>query len=258
MLDPHVVSIRYKVCTGQTVTYDSPPPISFSEPGFDGVLNGGILTITFKVHHATAGSAQANVNSFIRAWEIATAIESGPGVLSFEFIDANVVERSPPPNGSHVLHGLAGSARITFSANATLSVVRHQYPSPPLNFAATPLVELLWARYQNYQNGKDLLTTMGYACLSAVQSQAGGRKKASNQYNVHIDVLDNLGKLTSDVGDELSARKFDGSSSRRPHSQSETNWIEFTVKTLIRRVAEYENDPTALMPQITLADLPAC
>jgi hypothetical protein len=69
-------------------------------------------------------------------------------------------------------------------------------------------------------------------------------------------VLDKLGELTSEVGDELSARKFDATSTKRPHTPAEQVWILEIVKLLITRVGEYEFDPAAPLKLITLADLP--
>jgi hypothetical protein len=68
--------------------------------------------------------------------------------------------------------------------------------------------------------------------------------------------LDKLGELTSDVGDETSARKFDDRSTRRPHTGTERTWIEATVRMIIRRVAALDYDPSASVAQITMADLP--
>ena len=258
MNDPHVVALRYKLCTGQSVIYDSPPAVTHSDPSFDATLVGGILTIELKEHHATIGSAQTRVCSFLRAWEINSAIDFGRDALRFEFDGADVIDRIPPLPGRPAIHSLSGSASLSISGTATLQVIRHAYPTPPPNFAASPLVELLWARYEEFEDGKDLLTTMGYACLSAVQSQAGGRNKVVTQFNIHIDVLNQLGRLTSDVGDELTARKFDALSTRRSHTEIEKTWIVAAIKLLILRVAEHDSDPSAVTAQITLADLPIC
>ena len=113
-----------------------------------------------------------------------------------------------------------------------------------------------WRRYHQFREGRDLLATMGYACLSMVQIEAGGRSLASSRYSIERNVLDTLGRLTSDIGDEATARKFDQFSTRRPHTPNEKAWIEATVKRLIHRVAEHDYNPTATLPKITMADLP--
>jgi len=134
--------------------------------------------------------------------------------------------------------------------------VKGEYPDPPSGFLASPMVDHLWNRYQMYLEGRDLLTTMGYVCLSTIQSDAGGRGLAAAKFKIQRDVLDKLAILTSNVGDEATARKFDNQSTKRAHSATEKEWIEAAVKKIIRRVAEHDYDPTAVLPQITMADLP--
>ena len=107
-----------------------------------------------------------------------------------------------------------------------------------------------------YLEGRDLLTTMGYVCLSTIQSDAGGRRRAAAKFKIDGDVLDKLGTLTSDVGDEATARKFDNQSTKRAHTPTEKAWVEAAVKKIIRRVAEYDYDSAAALPQISMADLP--
>ena len=257
MNDPHVVRLKYKLVTGDSVSYNSPPPVVFNDPGFDLKLENGILTVDIKEHHATVGSALERLRPTLRAWEIQAGLFDGRDALKFEFDESEVVDRNPPPPGSAITGHLAAVLEpLRVSASATTHVVRSQYPNPPTSFRASPLVELLWNRLQQHLDGKDLLTTMGYACLSAIQSQALGRSKASSQYNIDIAVLQKLGELTSEVGDELSARKFDATSTKRPHTPAEQAWILEVVKLLITRVGEYEFDPAAPLKLIILGDLP--
>jgi hypothetical protein len=254
MNDPHVVRLIYKLTTDESVSYNSPSPIVFSDPAFELILENGILIAEMKEHHTSVGSAMENVRPALRAWEIQTALKCGDTVR-FEFDRSEVIDRNPSPPGSNILHAECGIFTLTGMA-ARMQVVRRKYPPPPTAFKVTPLVEMLWNRLQQYRNGKDLLATMGYACLSAIQADTLGRGKASNQYGIDRDVLDKFGKLTSEVGDELTARKFDSSSSKRTHTSREQNWIVEVVKILIGRVAEYEHNPGAPLRQITMADLP--
>jgi hypothetical protein len=230
--------------------------VVFSNPGFDLKLENGVLTVEMKEHHATVGSAIDRIRPTLRAWEIQAGLFDGRDALKFEFDGSEVVDRNPPPPGSGIGLAVGVAEVLAISDSLKLQVGRRQYPNPPTSFKASPLVELLWNRLQQHLDGKDLLTTMGYACLSAIQSQALGRSKASSQYNIDIAVLGKLGELTSEVGDELSARKFDATSTKRPHTPAEQAWILEVVKLLIKRVGEYEFDPAAPLKLITLGDLP--
>jgi hypothetical protein len=260
MNDPHVVRLKYKLVTGDSVSYNSPPPVVFSDPGFDLKLENGILTVDMKEHFTTAGSADERLRPTLRAWEIQVGLFDGRDALKFEFDGSEIVDRNPPPPGSAIAHAVGVSEVLGVSDFQKAQVVRNQYPNPPTSFKASPLVELLWSRLQQHLDGKEFLTGTGFACLTLIEAQAssrkGRRKKASVQYKIHIDVLKKLGELTADVGDELSARKFEAPSTKRPHTPAEQDWILEAIKLLIARVGEYDFDPAAPLKQITLADLP--
>lgn len=255
MNDPHVESLKYKLITGADLSYRSPPPVSFADPVCNMILQNDVLVCRMSQHHATVSGAMDAVRPVIRAWEIQSALDYGRGAMRFEFDSADVIDRAPvsaPPT----THTLSASTRLHLTGSASCTLVKASYPEPPATFKATQLLELLFNRYHQYLDGKDLLTTMGYACLSAIQDSAGGRTSASTTYSIARDVLDKLGELTSDVGDELTARKFDQHSTRRAHTDAEINWVLEAVKLLIRRVGKYEHSPQMPLQQITLSQLP--
>jgi hypothetical protein len=257
MNDPHVVRLKYKLVTGDGVSYNSPTPIVFSDPGFDVKLENGVLTVDMKEHHATVGSAVERLRPTLRAWEIQAGLFDERDALKFEFDRSEVVDRNPSPPGSAITGNLDSVLEpVRISASATTHVVRHQYPNPPTSFKASPLVELLWSRLQQHLDGKELLSSMAYFCLTTIEAQAPGtnkRKRASLKYKIDELVLSKLGELTSGVGDEMAARKFE---TKRPHTPAELDWILKAVKLLITRVGEYDFDSTAPLKPITLADLP--
>ena len=169
MNDPHVVSLRYRVKTGERISYNSPPPIRVVGEAYDLDLADDVLTVTMHEHHPTAASAMERVRDHLRAWELSSALEWGPGFLTFELVNAEVIDRDPPPPGS-IIVGVMGfaSGAAAVMGHALCSVSSGRYPDPPSGFTATPLVERLWRRYQQYLEGKDLLTTMGFAVLSSI------------------------------------------------------------------------------------------
>jgi hypothetical protein len=256
MNDPPVARLRYRLVTRERFSFNSPAPVHFSHPSCDFALDDGLLTVKMKEHHASAGSAIESIRPLLRAWEIETALTYGPDAMRFEYSSCEMVDRMPSPDTPRNPVIMA-TLNCATGGTAIVSQMLGRYPVPPTSFKVTPLVELLWSRYRQYQQGRDLLTTMGYTCLSAVQSQARSRANASVQYSIERAVLDKLGELTSDMGDELTARKFDECSTRQAHTAAEKEWIVKAVKLLIRRVAEYEHDPSATLRQLTMADLPA-
>ena len=256
MNDPHVVSLKYRVKSENPISFNRPPAVSASAVSYDLTLVDDVLTVTLKEHHPTVASAMERVGDYLRAWEIQAGLEAGFAYFKFEYQDAIVIDRNPPPPGSSIGHGAVVLASFSVSGTATCHLEKATYPDPPSRFVATTTVGHLWNRYQMYLDGRDLLTTMGYFCLSTMQNDAGGRKKVPAKFNIHEDVLTKLGTLTSEVGDEATARKFDQRSTKRAHTPSEQAWVEAAVKRIIRRLGEYAYDPAASLPMITMTELP--
>lgn len=257
MRDPHVNSLKYKLLTGNEVSYENCLPIEYENDIFTLKLADGILLCNFKEHFASVDLAKVEIESLLRSWEIDVAIKYGRGELKFVFVDADIVDRSPPPPGTVLISAISASATMSASTScsATIHVERGKYPSIPNNFAVNPDVETLWQRYENYLNGREQLLSMGYFCLSFLENLAGGRRDLIvSKYLIERMVLDKLGDLTSAKGDHLTARKGIGHNFQ-PITQQEKVWIEECVKKIIHRVGEYQKDPSSLT-MITMSCLP--
>ena len=79
------------------------------------------------------------------------------------------------------------------------------------------------------------------------------REAAAQKYRISRQVLDTLGELTSEKGGR-SARKAGGS--KVDYTAAERQWIDATVKALIRRVGQVGANPAGSFHEITMADLP--
>ena len=256
MNDPHVARLRYQVVTDKSISYDNPATVTSQLPAYRLTLDSGVLTIEMNEHHATINSATALVHEYLLSWELQTALDMGPGRLKFEFMNADVIDRKPPPSGSSVVHEMSGTSHLSFSASGTLHLICNIYPPLLSGFLATPLVEKLWSRYLQYLDGKDILTTVGFFIYSTLKVDAGDRPRMAAQYAIDKDVLDKMANLTSELGDTMTARKVDKHSQDRPLSLLERHWVETCCKMLIRRVGEVAYDPSTTCAQITLANMP--
>ena len=140
-------------------------------------------------------------------------------------------------------------------------VTRSDYPPPPKAFKASADVETMWSRFQRYKQGKEPLPAMAYFCLDGFEKSAGVDKRkcsaAARRYEIAETILTKLSELTSTRGDEGDARKSKKAADKwKPLSATDVNWIEEAVKLLIRRKGEYDYDPAASLPKLTLNDLP--
>jgi len=251
MRDPHVKSIRYRLDTGKSVSYENPQPVEIEAQQFSIRLDNGILTCGFKEHYPSIEKARSAVEGFLRAWEIDVALSRGIGEFNFIYENAEVIDRNPPPSKSIQIE--AGAYMIA-QGDVELHVTRNKYPDPPKLFTLTPDIETLWHRYEGYLQGKEPLLSMAYFCLTFIETISGGRKPAASRYNAEFDVLNELGKLTSSRGDGKTARKIKRGSGLSPLSPQEITWIETAIKALIRRVGEYS--PGVLLPKLKMSNLP--
>ena len=250
MKDPHVESLRYRLETSETTTYKNPPAVEVIRDEFECRLNDGVLKCHMREHYPTVEEARRVVDKFLRSWEIKTALELGRGEMRFQFEDSHVIDRDPPPLGSSQIVRVSGVSVGVSTVLGTLRVTRGKYPSAPTNFTATPDVETLWQRYENYLDGKEPLLSMAYFCLTVVENKAGSRKAASTRYRIDETILQKLGELTSTRGDTATARKALKGGGTTTLSGKEKNWIEGAVKALIRRTGELAG--TQPVPLITM------
>jgi hypothetical protein len=58
MRDPHVVELRYRLKTEETVTFDNPPPLERVTEAFYVHIANGSVTFRMKDHYATRESAR--------------------------------------------------------------------------------------------------------------------------------------------------------------------------------------------------------
>jgi hypothetical protein len=258
MNDPHVVSLRYQLETGDTIRFNDPPPLVWETSQFRAILDTGVLTAALKGHYATEGEARAVVEPSLRAWEIDLGLQYGPGAVAFAFEKAEVIDRDPPGPGEARAHREKVTLAFGVAFKFTVRYSPARYPDPPTHFTATPDVQSLWLRYRMYHEGKEPLLSMAYFCLTLLEGTTGlkhgAREAVCKMYGIDRAVRDKLGDLVSQKGSPAEARKFDAEATLVPLTGKEKKWVDEVVRALIRRKAEYDFDPSASLPLLTMAD----
>ena len=258
MRDPHVVALHYRLETGPQLAFNNPAPLEKDTDAFALRLTDGHLRVDMKDHFAAVDAACLEVQPYLQSWEIAAALQHGPGALRFEFDRAELEDRDPPPPGASLVITPMPAEVLCLSDIALVRITSAQYPAPPTRFFASPDVVTMWGRYSGYLAGREPLLSMAYLCLTVLEVSTGQNKgrrlAAAAQYNVHIDVLNTLGTMTSERGDATTARKVVAGRPLQSLSEAETRWVKEVITTLIRRVGECAADPTAIWPQITMED----
>jgi hypothetical protein len=250
MRDPHVVRLHFTIGSEEGTAYRDPPPLSFINAFGKFETQGKALTVEPAVHFATEEEARAGIEPFLRSWEIDADLRFDLGTIRFVFDRAELIDRNPPPPGSHVL--MAGTARMTITGHpATLTITRSTYPPPPTQFGVTLDVQIAYQRWRNVRLGREPLLGMAYWLLTVMDRLAGNRKAAAAMFNVDPKVLKTLGQLSSTRGDLTTARKV--SRAQQPLSSQEQSWLEEAVKALILRIGQTSPGTAA---RLSMRDLP--
>ena len=164
MRDPHVDSLRYGLSAASGVTFQNPPAIEGDENDFKFRLSDSLLTVTLKSHFPTLETAKAVVAPFIRAWEIEQALLVPNRDYRFHFESGSVVDRNPPKPGEPLTVEAAAISLFMTAHDVTLHVGVIAYPNPPARFVVSPDVETLWQRFTMYEDGREPIMSMAYAC----------------------------------------------------------------------------------------------
>jgi hypothetical protein len=253
MNDPHIEALYYSVRHAEYVDYDKAGPLSRDTPGFTVRIESGCAEITMISHHATVEAACAEVEPFLRAWELTAALEFGPAEFELAYDRAKIIDRRPA--AAQVALQVADAALFTVTTTSAIAhIARSKYPDPPpASIARDAAVELMFDRFCRYCAGRTTLPDTANFCLTALELNAGGRKAAAGRYSVAMPILKKLGELAAKKGG-TEARKAGGAGAEL--TPTERQWLEVTVKRLIRRAAEVAGGPSAPLPQITMACLP--
>lgn len=255
MNDPHVASLRYRLVTDESVSFEA-PPITSETDTFALRLEDDVLTVDLKSHFATVDEARGHIEEFLSAWEVDMALQHGQREVTFDFEDAEVIDRDPSPRGgtrsATLGYGKAATA-AAFGFEAKAHIKRTEYPEPPPQFQLSPDAHTLWHRYEGYKKGHERLFSMAYFCCTVIEERGGSRDGAAKKYNISKSVLGRLGEITSTRGSAETARKFT-SKGPGPATRKEREWVEQAVRALIRQVGIHDAGHQPKM--LTMGDLP--
>ena len=249
MNDPHVESLYYRIEHGD-VDYAKAPPLEHQQPGFSIRIENARAQIDMTDHHSAIAEARGAVEPFLRAWELAAALNFGPGQWQFLYDRANVVDRNPTPGALHAADlVLSGTGFM----GANLQEHRTSYPAPPAGLARDAYVDLMFDRYCRYREGRTTLPDAANLCLTALKVCAGSRRDASRRFAIALPVLNTLGTLAATKGG-TEARKADAA--HIEFTPADRDWLTKVIPVIIQRAAEVAFNPAASRRQITMADLP--
>ena len=254
MNDPRVVALHYRIDHERSVDYSKAEPVCRDLVGFGIRIEDNHVRFEMMEHYATVDSAKEAVEPYIISWELDVALTNQPGAFKLKFVRPEIVDRKPTPRNVELSASLTSGGAI-FSG-FTL-IVGKPYPIPPseVSLKRNDDVLLMFARYEDYCNGKEKLTNMAYFCFTVLKQLGGGSEKGlKDRYCISGGVLDTFSRLAN-KGGPTEARKA-GNIQGEDLTAEETRFLEEAVKKLIRRVAEEAHSHDGSFPKITKADLP--
>lgn len=263
MNEVHVGRLIYRFKADRNFEFINPPPLKWDTPVFTMHLEGDEAALEMKERHSTAADARARVEEYLRSWEIDVALRTG-GRIRLEYERAELMDSAPGVAvlsfdvtiKDYVLVADAGTYTLRGKPVGTV-VQRNEYPQPPADFHATPLVETLWLHLNAYLEGRERLTGMTYFCVTAITAETDGDEtEAAKRFRISREIIRTLKRLSSAVGTKETARKVTPGTPFRAHTPPEEEWIKSAVAALIRRVGEEAANPGADLPEITMSNLP--
>jgi len=285
MGDPHVVYLRYRlVPTNEAIEYrvdsfdretdqwtlhlgpegegvDGSFAAVSARPAVDDPREREIrhdleAVFTFKTQHRTEQAAHEAVRPCLEAWQLDEGLRQAGERPRFqlELAGSLIVDRAPRP-GDEATYVVTGGGSF-YVRPAEQPVIVQRLPEPPTEFVVDQHARTLWQRWERYLNGGDTLPAAAYACLTYVEATfAPGQREAAARLRISRGVLRKIARLSTRIGDDATARKFD-SQARRAHTPEETAFLEIATTTLIRRTAEVAAIGNAWeLPEIDVSDL---
>jgi hypothetical protein len=255
MNEPIVTHLYYELKLSSELDFDNPPPLESDLPDFKLILNAGQLEVLMNIEVSSEVIARSIVEPFLRSWELDQFLTTGRKEFWFEFKNSIIIDKSPTRPGDVVIH--AGVGELVFlSDEISIKLTKKVYPPPEFGLTISPDVQTLLSRYEGFINKKEPLLSMAYFCLTAFEVDAGNRLNAANKFNIHYLVFKTLGELTSERGDSKESRKAREQASLQPLTSKEIVWINAAVRKLIRRKAEFDNNPVGKYSLIDMNSLP--
>ena len=229
MTSRRVESLTYRLETDDTVSFDA-DPVEHETDTFSLRLEDDKLIVDLREHFDSIDAAREHVGPFLEAWEVKYGTQLRRREINFSY------------EGAEVIHGGTGNVKLSpedlnheMKIEETKVHVEHgKYPEPPEKFRLSPDARTLWNRYEGYEEGREPLFSMAYACLELLEGRVGGREEVAERYGIEYEVLDDLGRLTSTRGSPDVARKPSGSQGEA--APEERKWIEKAIRKIVLQV----------------------
>lgn len=257
MNDPKVEELCYRLITeNPNDKFDNASPLFYSLPEFNLRIIDGMLTIQPQKKYTNVDQVKADIEPFLRTWELTSFLNGNRHRIRFAYSDAKIVDLKPDPQ-NHTIAARSSIHAIIIGENLSLVRQNTVYPSPVMGYVASDLTDELILRLKHYIDGRETLPSMTFYILERLQialsdKQGDKRKNLSQKLKISQRVLKQLGNLTNRADPEIGRH---AKGIRIPLTQKEKTWMEHVVFRLVSRLAEF-NAGNNILKFITLRDFP--
>lgn len=255
MRNPKIEYLRYKITHDETVKYDVEGETRFEVKDWQIRIKDGEVFLEPEEYFRSEREALEAVEPLVRHWEISVQLGAQPRVFKLEYLDCQIIDLEPEPGGI-VMYAQPGRMKIV-GGQPSILITRIQYPAPPFRYATSPELEAMFARYVDACDNPRLIAPCAFFCLTFLERDFEGKKnkrrKTGEKYAIHLDVLSQMGQLTSTKGADI-ARKAEGWD--EPYTIREQQWLFAAMKKMIERKATLDAEPENTPNMITMDDLP--
>lgn len=229
----HVVSLTYRLSTGDSTRYRPEAQLSFKLEGFTGEIKNNRAIFKpdqpFGPLKAVRDALDPQLNSW-SAWVDLVFRDK----LNFVFESAERVAWPPPPKGHHVL--FADSAtHVIASSSVNCIVTRAEYPPPPSAFCLDDAVSAGIALYQDSPAMPKHLLKFLQTFVTILEKCHGGRQQVRHRLNIERRTMSDIGNLCTNGGGWDEGRKFKRGQKRLELTRSRRSWATEIFPELILR-----------------------
>jgi hypothetical protein len=254
MNDPHVLKLFYSISSGKSVDLSQATQATCSVLGgrFVVTLDGDEMLAEPQGHYASAEEARAELDPYLRSWEIQAGLAVSTPSIQFDYRRAEVIDRDP--KAGVISAPLVINANLFARASVRADVCLAKFPAPPSTEQCNEATERMYRRLMDIWADDKYMTTGSYYILTEAEERFVNRKAAADALRVDVQVLNKIGELTSRAGGE-GARKAEGAGT--PLTNKQVTWLKGAVRALVLRNLEYDGQSADALEVIRMAHLPS-
>jgi hypothetical protein len=237
MAGPRIVALIYWLDMPDGVTFRAE---SIRDVHLDGFVSDFSHEYKFKAIEPfnSAKEARDHLEPQLDSWRQWTTLMGNGDLLAFRYQRA---EREPWPADSDEIRAEIEVATTLSICGSTPYLERTvDFPELPPPFRVDGGVELGVELLSGIALSPRHALHSAFSYLTFLEVEHGNRRGVARALNIHMDVLNDIGRLTSEGGERSEARKFEiRVRDRIELSDARRQWLERALRELVKRQGQF-------------------